>query len=92
VTKSELVQRLAERNAHLYRHDVENIADAILGKITSALSRGDRVELRCFGSFSTRRRRARTGCNPNTGDKVSVVEKFAPFFKTSREMRARLNK
>ncbi len=90
--KSELVQRLAERNPHLYQRDIENIVDAILGEITNALTRGDRVELRGFGAFSTKQRHARTGRNPRTGDKVSVEEKFVPFFKTGKEMRERLNK
>ena len=84
--KSELVQRLAARNPHLYQRDIENIVDAILGEITNALSRGDRVELRGFGAFSTKQRQARTG------DKVPVEEKFVPFFKTGKEMRERLNK
>jgi integration host factor subunit beta len=92
VIKSELVQRLAARNPHLYQRDIENIVDAILGEITGALSRGDRVELRGFGAFSTKQRQARTGRNPRTGDKVPVDEKFVPFFKTGKEMRERLNK
>ena len=90
--KSELVQRLAAHNPHLYQRDIENIVDAILGEIAGALSRGDRVELRGFGAFSTKQRQARTGRNPRTGDKVSVDEKFVPFFKTGKEMRERLNK
>ncbi len=90
--KSELVQRLAARNPHLYQRDIENIVDAILGEIANALSRGDRVELRGFGAFSTKQRQARTGRNPRTGDKVRVDEKFVPFFKTGKEMRERLNK
>ena len=90
--KSELVQRLAARNPHLYQRDVENIVDAILGEITEALARGDRVELRGFGAFSTKQRQARTGRNPRTGDKVPVTEKFVPFFKTGKEMRERLNR
>ena len=65
--------------------------DAILGEITDAMARGDRVELRGFGAFSTRERQARTGRNPRTGDKVTVTEKRAPFFKTGKEMRERLN-
>jgi integration host factor subunit beta len=89
--KSELVQRLAARNPHLYQRDIEIIVDAILGEITDAMARGDRVELRGFGAFSTRERQARTGRNPRTGDKVSVTEKRAPFFKTGKEMRERLN-
>ena len=90
--KSELVQRLAARSPHLYQRDIENIVDAILGEIGAALSRGDRVELRGFGAFSTKQRQARTGRNPRTGDKVAVDEKFVPFFKTGKEMRERLNK
>ena len=89
--KSELVQRLAARNPHLYQRDIEIIVDAILGEITDAMARGDRVELRGFGAFSTRERQARTGRNPRTGDKVTVTEKRAPFFKTGKEMRERLN-
>ena len=90
--KSELVQRISGQNPHLYQRDVEKIVNAILGEITSALARGDRVELRGFSAFSTKQRQARTGRNPRTGDKVPVQEKFVPFFKTGKEMRERLNK
>ena len=90
--KSELVQRMAARNPHLYQRDIENIIDAILGEIAEALARGERVELRGFGAFSTKQRQARTGRNPRTGDKVPVTEKLAPFFKTGKEMRERLNR
>lgn len=89
--KSELVQRLADRNPHLYQRDVEHIVNAILDEITAALARGDRVELRGFGAFSVKNRPARTGRNPRTGAKVSVTEKNVPFFKTGKEMRERLN-
>jgi integration host factor subunit beta len=89
--KSELVQKIADRNPHLYQRDVENIINAILDEITRALSRGDRVELRGFGAFSVKNRPARTGRNPRTGDKVSVEEKWVPFFKTGKELRERLN-
>jgi len=92
VIKSELVQRLVARNPHLYQRDIENIVDAILGEITEALARGNRVELRGFGAFSTKQRQARTGRNPRTGDKVPVMEKHAAFFKTGKEMRERLNR
>lgn len=91
VIKSELVQRIAERNPHLYLRDVENIVNAILDEITHALSRGDRVELRGFGAFSVKRRDARLGRNPRTGAHVEVDEKVVPFFKTGKEMRERLN-
>ena len=89
--KSELVQRIADKNPHLYHRDVENIVNAILGEITNALSRGDRVELRGFGAFSVKRRDARVGRNPRTGEHVSVEQKSVPFFKTGKEMRERLN-
>jgi integration host factor subunit beta len=89
--KSELVQKIAERNPHLYQRDVENIVNAILDTITEALSRGDRVELRGFGAFSVKKRDARTGRNPRTGETVSVSEKVIPVFKTGKEMRGRLN-
>ena len=89
--KSELVQAIAERNPHLYQRDVENIVNAILGEITEALARGDRVELRGFGAFSVKNRPPRLGRNPRTGDKVHVEEKWVPFFKTGKELRERLN-
>jgi integration host factor subunit beta len=89
--KSELVQRIANRNPHLYLRDVEKIVNAILNEISSALSRGDRVELRGFGAFSVKRRDARVGRNPRTGAHVPVNEKAVPFFKTGKEMRERLN-
>jgi integration host factor subunit beta len=89
--KSELVQRIAARNPHLYLRDVEKIVNAIFDEITTALSRGDRVELRGFGAFSVKHRDARIGRNPRTGAHVPVDEKAVPFFKTGKEMRERLN-
>ena len=89
--KSELVQRISSQNPHLYQRDVENIVNAILGEIVAAMARGDRVELRGFGAFSVKRRDARQGRNPRTGDSVSVEEKFVPFFKTGKQLRDRLN-
>jgi integration host factor subunit beta len=89
--KSELVQRIANRNPHLYLRDVEKIVNAILDEITGALSRGNRVELRGFGAFSVKHRDARVGRNPRTGAHVPVNEKTVPFFKTGKEMRERLN-
>jgi integration host factor subunit beta len=91
MTKSELIQRLAERNPHLYQRDVELIVSAIFDEISNALARGDRVELRGFGAFSVKRRDARVGRNPRTGDSVTVDEKHVPFFKTGKQLRERLN-
>ena len=89
--KSELIERIAAQNPHLYQRDVEKIVNAILDTITIGLARGDRVELRGFGVFVLRRRGARTGLNPRNGAKVAVPEKPAPTFKTSRDMHHRLN-
>ena len=91
MTKSELVQKLSEANPHLYHRDVEVIVTAIFGEIAAALARGDRVELRGFGAFSVKRRDARIGRNPRTGDSVRVSEKHIPFFKTGKQLRDRLN-
>jgi integration host factor subunit beta len=92
VIKSELVARIAEANPHLYQRDVDNVVNAILDTIVDALSKGDRVELRGFGAFSVKKRPARKGRNPRTGEAVDVDEKAVPFFKSGKEMRARLNK
>jgi len=91
MTKSELIQRIAELNPHLYHRDVERIVTTVFDEISNALSRGDRVELRGFGAFSVKRRDARVGRNPRTGDAVSVAEKHIPFFKTGKLLRERLN-
>ncbi len=89
--KSELVQRIAADNPHLYQRDVETIVNTILDTIVGALAEGDRVELRGFGAFSIKERPARVGRNPRTGEKVAVEEKVVPFFKSGKEIRERLN-
>ena len=89
--KSELIQRLAEANPHLYQRDVERIVSTIFEEISGALQRGDRVELRGFGAFSVKRRPSRIGRNPRTGEAVQVAEKHVPFFKAGKELRNRLN-
>jgi integration host factor subunit beta len=89
--RSELIQKIADENPHLYQRDVERIVNAIFEEIIDAMARGDRVELRGFGAFSVKKREARTGRNPRTGDAVDVDEKFVPFFKTGKLLRDRLN-
>ena len=89
--KSELIEKLAEQNPHLYRRDVEDIVNAILDTIAAALERGERVELRGFGVFTAKRRGARAGRNPRSGAVVAVPERVFPMFKMSREMLRRLN-
>ena len=91
MTRSELIQRIAERNPNLFHRDVERIVAVIFDEIISALARGDRVELRGFGAFSVKQRDARVGRNPRTGDSVQVAPKRAPFFKTGKLLRERLN-
>lgn len=89
--KSELVQKIAEKNPHLYHRDIERIVNAILDEVIGALKSGDRVELRGFGAFSVKSRGARMGRNPRTGSAVEVIAKRVPFFKTGKELRERLN-
>ena len=91
MTKSELIQKLAERNPHLFLRDVEKIVDTVFNEITEALAAGNRVELRGFGAFSVKHRDARTGRNPRTGETVQVAAKRLPFFKTGKALRERLN-
>ena len=89
--RSELIQKLSEENPHLYQRDVERIVNAIFEEIIDALAVGNRVELRGFGAFSVKKRDARVGRNPRTGDTVQVEEKHVPFFKTGKLLRDRLN-
>ena len=92
VTRSELIAELAETNAHLQGRDVELIVATIFDEISAALARGARVELRGFGAFTVKRRDARTGRNPRTGEQVLVGEKVVPFFKAGKELRERINR
>ncbi len=91
MTRSQLILRLAELNPHLYHRDVERIVATVFDEISAALARGDRVELRGFGAFSVKRRAARIGRNPRTGDMVQVAAKHLPYFKTGKELRERIN-
>ena len=89
--RSELILKLADENPHLFQRDVELILNTIFDEITDTMARGDRVELRGFGAFSVKKRDARIGRNPRTGESVSVSEKHVPFFKTGKLLRDRLN-
>ena len=90
--KSELVQRIASQNPHLFQRDIEKIVNAIFDEMVEALSRGDRVELRGFGTLSAKLRGPRQGRNPRTGAAVAIGKKAVAFFKTGKDMRARLNR
>lgn len=89
--RSELLQALASDNPELRPEEVEQVVDIFFDEIATRLAEGGRVELRGFGTFSTRQRDARTGRNPRTGDSVDVPEKKVPYFKPGKEMRERLN-
>ena len=89
--RSELIQIIADQNPHLFQRDVERIVNTVFDEITNAMVNGDRVELRGFGAFSVKKRDARVGRNPRTGESVSVCEKHVPFFKTGKLLRDRLN-
>jgi integration host factor subunit beta len=89
--KSQLIDKLAAEHSHLRHEDVEKVVNVVLEEIGEALKRGDRVELRGFGAFSLRKREARKGRNPRTGEPVKVPAKAVPFFKAGKELRARVN-
>ncbi len=89
--KSELIEKIAAENPHLFQRDVEIIVNVIFDEIITSLARGERVELRGFGAFSVKRRPARSGRNPRTGEQVFVEEKYIPYFKTGKELRLRMN-
>ena len=91
MTKSELIQHLAEANPHLYQRDVERIVTTIFDEITTALENGNRVELRGFGAFSVKERGSRVGRNPRSGEVVNVAAKRLPYFKTGKQLREKLN-
>ena len=92
MTRSELIAKLAAKNPTLYHRDIERLVSTIIEEVSAALERGNRVELRGFGAFSVRERKARIGRNPRTGTSVQVAEKKVPFFKMGKGMRERLNR
>ncbi len=89
--RSELLQSLANDNPDLRPEEVEQVVDIVFEEMSARLSEGGRVELRGFGTFSSRGRDARTGRNPRTGAAVDVSAKRVPYFKPGKEIRARLN-
>ena len=89
--RSELLQSLGNDNPDLRAEEVEQVVDIFFEEMSARLAEGGRVELRGFGTFSSRGRDARTGRNPRTGDSVDVAAKRVPYFKPGKEMRQRLN-
>ncbi len=92
MTRSELIARLADQHPQLQTKDAELGVKVILDAISSTLSRGDRAEIRGFGSFGLNSRPPRQGRNPKTGDKVKVQGKHVPHFKAGKELRERVSK
>lgn len=90
MTKAELVERIADRTG-VSKKDTGIIVNMILENIGAALTDGDKVELRGFGSFKVKSRRSRVARNPRTGDSVAVPAKQVPYFKASNELKGRLN-
>jgi len=91
MTKSELIERLVDRHEQLSVKDVELAVKTMLDQMTEALSHGDRIEIRGFGSFSLHYRAPRVGRNPKTGESVSLTAKYVPHFKPGKELREQVN-
>ena len=91
MTKSELIDQLAEVQKHLAHLDVELGVKSILEKMSASLATGDRIEIRGFGSFSLHYRAPRMGRNPKTGDAVALPGKHVPHFKPGKSLRERVD-
>ena len=91
MTKSELIEKLAEQQKHLSQTDVDLAVRSIIEQMSSALAAGDRIEIRGFGSFSLHFRPPRIGRNPKTGDSVALPGKHVPHFKPGKDLRERVN-
>ncbi|WP_347950301.1 integration host factor subunit beta [Pokkaliibacter sp. MBI-7] len=91
MTKSELIERLVARHPDMPIKDVEAAVKTILDHMSEALARGDRIEIRGFGSFSLHFRAPRVGRNPKTGESVPLGPKFVPHFKPGKELRDQVN-
>ncbi|UTA49527.1 integration host factor subunit beta [Simiduia sp. 21SJ11W-1] len=91
MTKSELIERIAQRQDQLSAKDVELTVKLLLDYMSDVLAAGDRIEIRGFGSFSLHYREPRVGRNPKTGEAVELPGKYVPHFKPGKEMRDRVN-
>ena len=91
MTKSELIEKIAETNGFLNRKESEQVVNIIFDSMSDALIAGDKVEIRGFGSFTVREREAREARNPKNGELVKIPAKRTPFFKTGKELKERVN-
>lgn len=87
MTKSGLIEKVAELTPHISKKDTEIVVNTIFDSMTEALKRGDRIEIRGFGSFQVKIREAREGRNPKTGEEVHIPAKRTPFFKVGKELK-----
>jgi integration host factor subunit beta len=91
MTKRDLIEALLKQFPRFARRDAETMVNAVFDSMSAALVRGDRIEIRGFGSFVVKHRQAREGRNPKTGALVSVRAKRVPFFKVGKELRLRVD-
>jgi len=91
MTKSELIEKLGDKLSHLSAKDVEKAIKEILELMAQSLAKGERIEIRGFGSFSLHFRAPRVGRNPKTGESVELGGKYVPHFKPGKELRERVN-
>jgi integration host factor subunit beta len=91
MTKSELIEILSRRQGHLKADDVDMGVKTLLEMMSNALTEGERIEIRGFGSFSLHFRPPRLGRNPKTGESVALPGKYVPHFKPGKELRDRVN-
>ncbi len=91
MTKSQLIEKIASRTRHVSKRDIETVVDTIFGSMTEALVRGERIEIRGFGSFRVRVRKAREGFNPKTREPIQIPARRKPFFRVAKELRERVN-
>lgn len=92
MTKSQLIDRIAKKAPHVPRRQIEVIVNSVFDSMSDALHRGQRIEIRGFGSFAVKVRRARLGRNPKTGQKVEVPDRRSAYFTVGKELRDRLNR
>ncbi len=90
MTKRDLIERVAERTSHISKRDTEIVVNTIFNSMAEALKRGERIEIRGFGSFRVKIREAREGRNPKTGEAVHIPARRTPFFKVGSELKDRV--
>ncbi|HAG52117.1 MAG: integration host factor subunit beta [Deltaproteobacteria bacterium GWC2_42_51] len=91
MTKSELIEKVSGKVKNFTKRDVEIIVDTIFENMTGSLAKGEKIEIRGFGSFKVKEHKARKGRNPKTGESIDIPSKKTPFFKVGKELKERVN-